>query len=107
MNQPVVPIELENRVKLCYYFPKEKKHQYEFQHGHIMFDDMNALKLYCSRHRYAINMPSLIEKNCKKCDGTGRIGKEIKSGELMLCPKCLIKNFNKNILKLLKLARNA
>ncbi len=50
---------------------------------------------------YMIWLDDLINPNCKKCYGTGRLGYFRKiggiSGEFIFCPKCLLKNFDKKI----------
>lgn len=101
----IIPEILQPYVKMCYYVPDEKKHQEEVKKGHILFDDMQALKLYCLKHTYAINMPSLINANCKSCWGTGRAGRNVKTKKIEPCRKCLLKEFIKEINKLLKLVR--
>ena len=101
----IIPEIIKPFVKMCYFIPDENKHQYEFEEGQILFDDMSALKLYCLRHTYAINMPALIEKNCKVCYGTGRNGRNAKTGEINHCYKCLMKNLHKRIVELVKMKR--
>jgi len=51
-----------------------------------------------------IYLDGLIDSNCKKCYGTGRLGyfKKVGStaGEFIFCPKCLLKNFDKEVDKI-------
>ena len=58
------------------------------------------------RHTYAINMPALINDNCKVCYGTGRNGRNVKTGEINHCRKCLMKNLHERIVELVKIKRD-
>ncbi|MCU7518556.1 MAG: hypothetical protein HF307_19465 [Ignavibacteria bacterium] len=43
-----------------------------------------------------INLPDLIDKNCKKCYGRGHVGKNIKTDGYIFCG-CLIKNYRDRV----------
>lgn len=70
--------------------------------GIYVYPDRKTLDAACLANPLLINLPAQINSNCPVCHGTGSIGKKVlfigaTKGQVVFCPKCLIKNMNREI----------